>query len=353
MNGGKRYNMAVITNPITGVAVNVFDVSDVLGLAYKCAQSTIIGADISLKYPQFETTLDQWGGFIEEARIPATESHAVNKTGTTIEHYYFDLDAQYFQDWTEKQYTKEIRRTDAMKVLRGEMEFSDLVAKIVMANVEGYRNETNTAIANTFSRTTNGGAQTFNSLLIATPESADLADAFSVPGGGETNILMQTGRFEILGTAEAPATYEQIYSEIMFRCKDMTFTNSTYIDGTRKYGANMSDLCIVAPIDFLSNASIEFISKLYNLSEIGKLPEIIETDALTTPYDTTGTPKKANAIIIMDKRVVRHVVKEFETPEPVYNRASRSDYFDLNVVDMVRVLPFYKAWAIIFDSTNR
>ena len=337
--------MAVITNPITGVAVNVFDVSDVLGLAYKCAQSTIIGADISLKYPQFETTLDQWGGFIEEARIPATESHAVNKTGTAIEHYYFDLDAQYFQTWTEKQYTKEIRRTDAMKVLRGEMEFSDLVAKIVMSNVEGYRNETNAAIGETFMT---GNTSSPGSLLIEDSAGGTIAEA--ITGG----TLKASSRYEILGSETAPATYEQIYSEIMFRCKDMTFPNATYTEGTKTYGANMTDLCIVMPIDFISNAGIEFISKLYNLSEIGKLPEIIETNALSRKYhDFEHAPKKLNAIIIMDKRVVRHVVKEFETPEPTYNRASRSDYFDLNVVDMVRVLPFYKAWAIVFDSTNR
>ena len=134
----------------------------------------------------------------------------------------------------------------------------------------------------------------------------------------------------------------------------MTFPNSTYTYtvGGKKYGANMSDLCIVMPIEFTSSAGIEFISKLYNLSEIGKLPEIIETDSLSVTYGADNK-KKANAIIIMDKRVVRHVVKEFETPEPTYNRESRSDYFDLNVVDMVRTLNFYKAWAIIFDSTNR
>ena len=340
--------MAVITNPITGVAVNVFDVADVLGLAYKCAQSTIIGADISLKYPQFETTLDQWGGFIEEARIPATESHAVNKVGTTIEHYYFDLDAQYFQTWTEKQYTKEIRRTDAMKVLRGEMEFSDLVAKIVMANVEGYRNETNLAISQTFLQDlTSLSGSKFPNLLVY-----DDAGPTTLAGVIVEGYLKNTNRYGILGSESAPATYEQIYSEIMFRCKDMTFPNATYTEGTKIYGANMTDLCIVMPIDFIANASIEFISKLYNLSEIGKLPEIIETDSLSIEYGSSNE-KKFNAILIMDKRVIRHIVKEFETPEPVYNRASRSDYFDLNVVDMVRVLPFYKAWAIGFDSTNR
>lgn len=340
--------MAVITNPYTGEGVSVFNPLDVIGLAYKCAQSIITGADITLKYPQFETTLEQWGGYIEEARIPATESHAVNKTGTAINHYYFDLDAQYFQNWTEKQYTKEIRRTDAMKVLRGEMEFSDLVAKIVMANVEGYRNETNKAIAWTF------GAADANftggdPLLTINPDATSLSEVFvnnNDPG------FLPPDRMEVLGTSGAAATYEQIFSKIMFRCKDMTFTNSTYTVGTKAYGAAMSDLCIVAPIDFLSNASIEFISKLYNLSELGKLPEIIETDALSATYND-GSVKKANAIIIMDKRVVRHVVKEFETPEPFYNRESRSDYFDLNVVDMICVLPFYKAWAIVFDSTNR
>lgn len=343
--------MAVITNPITGESASVFNPADVIGLAYKCAQSIITGADITLKYPQFETTLDQWGGYIEEARIPATESHAVNKTGTAINHYYFDLDAQYFQKWTEKQYTKEIRRTDAMKVLRGEMEFSDLVAKIVMANVEGYRNETNKGIAGAFSAKDNSDGVSDPRLLIENPLATSLSTAFK--GENEdSSYLIENGQYEVLGTPEAPATYEQIYSRIMFRCKDMTFSNSTYTAGTKAYGANMSDLCIVAPIDFLSNASIEFISKLYNLSEIGKLPEIIETDALSTKYGA-GEANKANAIIIMDKRVVRHVVKEFETPEPTYNRDSRSDYFDLNVVDMIRILPFYKAWAIIFDSTNR
>lgn len=341
--------MAIITNPITGESTSVFNPADVIGLAYKCAQSIITGADITLKYPQFETTLDQWGGYIEEARIPATESHAVNKTGTSINHYYFNLDAQYFQAWTEKQYTKEIRRTDAMKVLRGEMEFSDLVAKIVMANVEGYRNETNQAIAAAFSRVGNGSGVT--GLLIESPGSPTLEDAFSAIEAPDVSYLFTTKRFEVLGSTATPATYEQIYSDIMFRCKDMTFSNSTYTVGDKAYGANMTDLCIVAPIDFLSNASIEFISKLYNLSEIGKLPEIIETDALSTPYNAGAN--KANAIIIMDKRVVRHVVKEFETPEPWYNRESRSDYFDLNVVDMIRILPFYKAWAIMFDSTNR
>lgn len=333
--------MAVITNPITGETASVFNPADVIGLAYKCAQSIITGADITLKYPQFETTLDQWGGYIEEARIPATESHAVNKTDTSINHYYFDLDAQYFDTWTEKQYTKEIRRTDAMKVLRGEMEFSDLVAKIVMANVEGYRNETNVAIGTAFFGTDASSLIMFDNL------GKDLNSAAS---GG---LLKASSRLEILGDAATPATYEQIYSEIMFRCKDMTFSNATYTEGTKIYGANMTDLCIVMPIDFVSNASIEFISKLYNLSEIGKLPEIIETDSLTGTYDTDGTPKKLNAILIMDKRVIRHIVKEFETPEPAYNRASRSDYFDLNVVDMVRILPFYKAWGIVFDSTNR
>lgn len=331
--------MAVITNPITGESASVFNPADVIGLAYKCAQSIITGADITLKYPQFETTLDQWGGYIEEARIPATESHAVNKTGTAINHYYFDLDAQYFDTWTEKQYTKEIRRTDAMKVLRGEMEFSDLVAKIVMANVEGYRNETNVAISTAFFGTSG------STLIMFDPVGTDLNAAVS---GG---LLKASNRLEILGDAATPATYEQIYSEIMFRCKDMTFPNATYTKGGKIYGANMTDLCIVMPIDFVSNASIEFISKLYNLSEIGKLPEIVETNALSGMYDTGA--KKLNAILIMDKRVIRHIVKEFETPEPTYNRDSRSDYFDLNVVDMVRILPFYKAWGIVFDSTNR
>ena len=51
--------MAVITLPTTGEKVNAFTPEEIIGLVAKEAQSLITGADITLKYPQFETTVPE------------------------------------------------------------------------------------------------------------------------------------------------------------------------------------------------------------------------------------------------------------------------------------------------------
>lgn len=347
--------MAVFTKPTTGEKVNAFTPEEIIGLVAKEAQSIISGADITLKYPQFETTLSEWGGYIEEARIPAAESETVNPSTTAIcGPYYFEADARYFDDFTEKRYASEIRRTDVMKVLRGEKDFGDLVAQVVRRNVEGFRKDTNAGMKWTFSTyASNVGDFTKRPLLSTDPQATTVGSSLTDPQN--KGVLVDTDgvvRYEVLeGAASGSApTFEAIYSEVAKIVTDMEFDNNTYTVGSNVYGARRDDLCIVMPHAFAAKAGVEYMQKLYNMVELGKLPEIILTDGLTWEYDQSGTVKYAAAILIMDKRTVRHVTRVEEVEEPHYIHCRRSYQYILNVEDMIKILPFYKAWAIAFAA---
>lgn len=344
--------MAVITLPTTGEKVNAFTPEEIIGLVAKEAQSIITGADITLKYPQFETTVPEWGGYIEEARIPAAESETVNPSATAIcGPYYFKADARYFDDFTEKRYASEIRRTDVMKVLRGEMDFGDLVAQVVRRNVEGFRKDTNAGMKWTFSADASDvSAETMRPLLVTDAQATSVATSLSGPQ--YKGVLVNTdgtARYKVLEVEPVP-TFELIYAEIAKVVTDMEFDNSTYTVGSNVYGARRDDLCLVMPHVFAAKAGVEYMQKLYNMVELGKLPEIILTDGLTWEYDETGTAKHAAAILIMDKRTVRHVTRVEEVEEPHYIHCRRSYQYILNVEDMIKILPFYKAWAIAFAA---
>lgn len=344
--------MAVITLPTTGEKVNAFTPEEVIGLVAKEAQSLITGADITLKYPQFETTVPEWGGYIEEARIPAAVSETVDASTTVIcGPYYFKADARYFDDFTEKRYASEIRRTDVMKVLRGEMDFGDLVVQVVRRNVEGFRKDTNAGMKRTFSADASdvyGSAH--RPLLVTDAQAPSVATSLSDPE--HQGVLVNTdgtARYTVLEIEPIP-TFELIYAEIAKVVTDMEFDNSTYTVGSNVYGARRDDLCIVMPHVFAAKAGVEYMQKLYNMVELGKLPEIILTDGLVWQYNEAETAKSAAAILIMDKRTVRHVTRVEEVEEPHYIHSRRSYQYILNVEDMIKILPFYKAWAIAFAA---
>lgn len=349
--------MAVITLPTTGEKVNAFTPEEIIGLVAKEAQSLITGADITLKYPQFETTVPEWGGYIEEARIPAAVSETVDPNTTAIcGPYYFKADARYFDGFTEKRYASEIRRTDVMKVLRGEMDFGDLVAQVVRRNVEGFRKDTNAGMKWTFSTDASDVDDSTKLPLLSTDaQSSTVATSLADPQN--KGVLVDTdgtARYEVLegDTAGSAPTFEAIYAEVAKIVTDMEFDNSTYTVGSNVYGARRDDLCIVMPHAFAAKAGVEYMQKLYNMVEIGKLPEIILTDGLTWEYDQLGTTKHAAAILIMDKRTVRHVTRVEEVEEPHYIPCRRSYQYILNVEDMIKILPFYKAWAIAFAADD-
>lgn len=340
--------MAVITSPVSGETIDALGVGDVMKLMYADLVKLIADADIELDFSELERSYGEWGGIIQEARIAAAESHAVDPEATEIcGPYYFDIDSAYYQTWTEKVYSSEIRRVDLSKVVRGEMEYGDLLARIVNRNVQGYRDEVNRGMEAAMAET-EGDAAALVSLITfppavrpfnATTKKGSYLFAgsklrVSVVGGA---IDPSTGAVDQLG----PSSYAQILSEILYRAKNMTRANDTYTMGSNRYGASREDLVIYVSDAFMAGMDIKYIQTLFNTNGLEKLPEIRTFQGITQPGGL-------DVALILDKRTLNHVKRYFEASVADIN-CRKSTMFDLHVEDMIKYVPFYKAWAVVFE----
>lgn len=331
---------SVITNPITGETLTDLSIQGVYNLAYRIIEQVINGAEIEFMYPELNRTISEWGAIVGTARVPATESQTVNKNITTkIAPAYPNPSVLYFQTWTEKVYPAEFRRIDANKVLNGEMEFEAFVAKVVNANIEGYKLDVDKGIKAAFSYSTNTTPANYAEIIIDT--STATAPAVAT---GSKSVLGNMGQYEVLQNA----TYADIYKELTRVSKQMRFPNTDF-SGSFECGATMDDLVIYAPIAFTASASIDFLAKLYNISEAKQLPTIRETDGLSYAYtDANGVAHTKAIILIQDKRFLSHV-ERFREVWAGRDRDRRSDYNDLHVEDAIMINTLYKAYAIVFD----
>ena len=135
----------------------------------------------------------------------------------------------------------------------------------------------------------------------------------------------------------------------------MTRTNLSYIGksagsgadsvgskNTIGFGNRMSDLIIMIPDELYAYADVTYIQTLERLSGLDKLPQIKPYKGkITLSNGTTGYP-----VIIMDKRVLNHITRKQRAVEN-YVACRDSQQIGLFKSDMVRYLPYYKAYAIV------
>ena len=217
------------------------------------------------------------------------------------------------------------------------------MSHVLQRNVEGWRADINLGIESALCKdATTGEAET----LVAYDTGADsLAGAIS--NSSAYGWLNGTSRIEVL---ESP-TWEQLYSEIAAKALDMTRTNTTYIGrsvgGTSSknsigFGNRMSDLIVMIPDELYAYADVTYIQTLERLSGLDKLPQIKPYDGKIVLADgTTGY-----AVIIMDKRVINHITRKQRAVEN-YVACRDSQQIGLFKSDMIRYLPYYKAYAIV------
>lgn len=345
--------MALII-PINGQTVSAFSPEDVHGLIYKFAEEIYTGADIEVQYPEFERTVQEWGGILGDVRVPPATGYAIQDNTTSIcGPYYFDVDALYYQTWDDKIYWSEYRTDMLERVFNGQTDFNIFMSHVLQRNVEGWRADINKSIESALVKAaTTGSAET----LVAYDSSAStLADAItrsSMYGwlNGESGA---TSRIKALDNP----TWEQLYSEIAAKSLDMTRTNLTYIgkstnrvasENTIGFGNRMSDLIIMIPDELYAYADVTYIQTLERLSGLDKLPQIKPYNGkIKLTNGTIGYP-----VIIMDKRVLNHITRKQRAVEN-YVACRDSQQIGLFKSDMVRYLPYYKAYAIVTPMPNQ
>lgn len=339
--------MALII-PINGQIASVFSPDDVHGLIYKFAEEIYTGADIEVQYPEFERTVQEWGGILGDVRVPPATGYAIQDNTTSIcGPYYFDVDALYYQTWDDKIYWSEYRTDMLERVFNGQTDFNIFMSHVLQRNVEGWRADINKSIESALVKEATTGSQ--ETLVAYNSSATTLSSAITSSSSyGWLNGLMNgASRIEVL---ENP-TWEQLYSEIAAKSLDMTRTNRTYIGQTDSgtaskntigFGNRMSDLIIMIPDELYAYADVTYIQTLERLSGLDKLPQIKPYNGkITLSNGTTGYP-----VIIMDKRVLNHITRKQRAVEN-YVACRDSQQIGLFKSDMVRYLPYYKAYAIV------
>lgn len=339
--------MALII-PINGQTASAFSPDDVHGLIYKFAEEIYTGADIEVQYPEFERTVQEWGGILGDVRVPPATGYAIQESTTSIcGPYYFDVDALYYQTWDDKIYWSEYRTDMLERVFNGQTDFNIFMSHVLQRNVEGWRADINKSIESALVKeATTGSPET---LVAYDSSAATLANA--IMNSATYGWLKSTSRIEVLDNP----TWEKLYSEIAAKSLDMTRTNLSYIGksagsgadsvgskNTIGFGNRMSDLIIMIPDELYAYADVTYIQTLERLSGLDKLPQIKPYKGkITLSNGTTGYP-----VIIMDKRVLNHITRKQRAVEN-YVACRDSQQIGLFKSDMVRYLPYYKAYAIV------
>lgn len=358
----------VITSPVTGISISDLSVKSVMGLLYADLVKLFAGADIDTDFPELDRSYGDWGAIIKEARLSAAESHAVDPNATSIcGPYYFDLDSAYYQKWVEKVFSSEVRRVEVTKVCRGEEEYDNLLAAIVNRNTEGYRDELNQEIEATLTRVDASSADvdTLDAALVSISDNgsgsltlrkftarnaAEGTGYGSYLFGGKLrasavngSINNSTGAITFSGYA----SFSRILAEVLFRAMNMKRANATYTEGSKRWGARLDDLVIYVSDRFQSAMDIKYIQALFNEKGIDKLPTIRTYQGISGETSVDGF----DAIIIMDNRTINHVTRYYEADVDDIG-CRKSTRFDLHVEDMIKYVPFYKAWAVLFKVND-
>ena len=335
--------MGVIVNPVNGQSASAFDAGDVSGMLVRFANQTIAGADIPVQYPEFERTVEEYGSILADVRIPAPQGYEPNPDTTDIcGPYYFNVDASYAQPWKQAQYAMEFRRVDLTKAVSDQAAFNDLLSRIMNATREGYQAETNRSMERAFLMDTNEDVE---ALVKYTPAQNTIAAAISNAAAGWLNT---TSRVEVLDTP----TWDDVVTEVRNVIDDMLRANTNYLGKTKDnvgtkatengYGARIEDLVVLMPYWLYNRMGTAYLQTLIRLQSVEAFPPIIKYGGrMTLTNGTNGYP-----ILIMDRRVLLHVVRHMEyVSEDV--RCRWSTVYQLNVEHGIKYCPWYKAYAIV------
>lgn len=346
--------MGTIISPITGKTISeISGIESIMGMLYEDVEKIIEAADITLRYPEFERSVSEWGGIIAEGRIPAAGDVDPNKNTTSLcGPYYFSVDMRYFDDWLEKEFPSEIRRVELTKIMRGEEEYSDFLRRVATRNLEGYKAFVNKSIDAALMRVDNTPSVAPVALLEADGNASNTLAGVVSGGNGFLNptALGAKQRYEILeGSDGHGPSFADYWAAILQTCMEMTVENADYTEGADIWGARMSDLIVEVPMAVLAHSDIKYVQVLFNRAGLDKLPTIKTHNAAPIVYtDADGASRTAYATYILDRRALNHVNRYMST-ETAGIICRFSEQIVLHTEDMIKYHPLYKAFAYICE----
>lgn len=334
---------AYITSPATGSPTVIDSVDAVYNLALQYARIAIGGANIKSRYSEFDKDMVRYGAIIADYKVRHATSKAVNPQNESFgAPQYAQIEKLYFADWNDREYGIEIKDAEAYAVVDGQTSFEVFVAQIINAINEGERLEANANYEKIFYVDLDVEPQ--NTALIAT----NPADTVSVTPAGVLNDL---GQLEVFDYSNTDKTNEEIdedvYKWIIRTVKDMTQADLGSNSGGFVSSANLDDIRIIAPYDWLTDTNVTFLSRVYNLEKTDVLAKIVETPALSNII--TGDGYTGHGIIVCHKNALGRVVR-YRSDMSEFVRQRWSRWFGREVVDMYYFNKYEKCMGLVFTK---
>ena len=333
---------AYITSPTTGAPTVIDSVDGVYNLALQYARIAIGGANIKSRYSEFDKDMVQYGAIIADYKIRHVTSTEVNPNNNNFGGpKYAQVEKLYFADWNDREYGVEIKDAEAYAVVDGNTSFEVFVAQIINAINEGERLEANANYEKIFYSN-----DTTKPALIVMKDDGGI---FMRDG----SILNNLGQLEFFDNTETEKTNDEIdedvYKWIIRTVKDMTQADLGSNSGGFVSSANLEDIRIIAPYDWLTDTNVTFLSRVFNLEKTDVLARIVETPALVEPYPEASST--AYGIIVCHKNALGRVVR-YRSDMSEFVRQRWSRWFGREVVDMYYFNKYEKCMGLVFTKAN-
>lgn len=339
---------AVITDPTNGSASSISTVDSVAKLVEKYYRTWVTGGNIVGRYSVFDKTPAEFGGQMEIVRYDPTESVTLVRNPVSLETpNYPTPKKRYFGDWTEKKYYVDVSEGRLRRVVGDADAFAQLVATIINANNEGELADANKGYENLFYRVYPAGstptADEKKTLIgIVDPNGGTHATEYGYIGAGITLDPTQS------------ATDEERLEDLLFNIGNIAdsfgFESADDVGAGNICRVGMDRIRVIMPSTLYRLMGVKYLSRVRQLQELGKFPEIIVTPDVSFTEalgDEETTDYERFPVVVADIDAIGRVIQE-RTVKSTWHDESWSQRYSVAVADMIYYCPLYKCTTILY-----
>lgn len=266
---------------VEGVSFEPTTITELGGMIGKIAYSVIRENTAQDHLAVFDKMPINKGDTIEQAVVKMAESLAYDEDGEDAlkREDSVKLAVRYFKDWTRKKFKKTVDVPEIRKVLSGDLEVSDVSAKIVSSMTEGDKQEK---------------YENVRDLLTWGRQSAD-------GGTGAVLIKAETVNFD---STNNTIDFKGALVAMKNAVSGMKFVNTSFNSISLKRRTRPEDIYILMPYQLKNKIDVEELAGVFNLDKAEIKDRIIETD--------TGIESGSYYIYVVDKHAVLDFTRLYE-----------------------------------------
>lgn len=261
------------------------------------------------------------GDTIEQAVVKMAESLSYDAEGEDAlkREDSVKFAVKYFKSWTRKKFKKTVDVPEIRKVLTGEVDVSDVSAKIVSSMTEGDKQEK---------------YENVRDLLTWGRQSED---------GGTGSVLVRAETVDFDST-NSTIDYKQVLVALKNAVSGMKFVNTGFNSISLKRRTRPEDIYILMPYQLKNKLDVEELAGVFNLDKAEIKERIIETD-------TGLESSRYYYIYVVDKHAILDFTRLYEMMDEKNADGLFWNYY-LHTERLYALSPLFDACYIKVDATG-